>query len=290
MTNKLLIITDIDDNCAATPRGLHLAEEMDLEPEVVAFTYMDIKRLKVDRETGANIKRQLMAERKASIGERLVNLKGEKHGVKNQVVWAEDIASWVNKRVADGSYVAVVKTRHKSESLTHTSTDWQLLRNCPAPVLLVNKKKWKKGSTILATVDLDATSRAKQQLNLDVILEARHYAEVLNMDLKVLCVLDVPTLLSDLDLIDPKTWAKERKKELLPVMEQLAADSGLPTGTFAFKRGPVAKTIVSEASALKAQLVVMGTVGRKGVKAQVIGNTAEAVLGLLRTDTLTLKP
>jgi universal stress protein E len=52
----------------------------------------------------------------------------------------------------------------------------------------------------------------------------------------------------------------------------------------------VAQTIVSEAAALKAQLVVMGTVGRKGVKAQVIGNTAEAVLGLLKTDTLTLKP
>jgi universal stress protein E len=52
----------------------------------------------------------------------------------------------------------------------------------------------------------------------------------------------------------------------------------------------VAKTIVSEAADKKAQLVVMGTVGRRGVRAQVLGNTAEEVLGLLRADTLTLKP
>jgi len=36
--------------------------------------------------------------------------------------------------------------------------------------------------------------------------------------------------------------------------------------------------------------VVMGTVGRRGVKAKLLGNTAEDVLSLLRMDTLTLKP
>ena len=44
------------------------------------------------------------------------------------------------------------------------------------------------------------------------------------------------------------------------------------------------------AAELKAQLVVMGTVGRRGVRAQVLGNTAEEALQLLKTDTLTLKP
>jgi universal stress protein E len=34
----------------------------------------------------------------------------------------------------------------------------------------------------------------------------------------------------------------------------------------------------------------MGTVGRRGVRAQVLGNTAEEALQLLKTDTLTLKP
>ncbi len=290
MSSKILIIADIEDNCAATARGLHLAEEMGLDAEVVAFTYTNLRRLKVDKATGAAVKQQLVNERRASIDRRLAKQLGESHGVKVHVVWSEDIYTWVNKRVAGGDYVSVVKSRHRSESLAHISTDWHLLRECPIPVLLVNRKTWKKGATILATVDLDATSKSKQKLNQEVVLEARHYAEVLNMPLQVLCVLDVPTLLADLDLIDPKTYAKQRHEELLPVMADLADKTGLPTKAFTFKRGPVAQTIVSEAAELKAQLVVMGTVGRKGVKAQVIGNTAEAVLGLLKTDTLTLKP
>lgn len=290
MSSKILIIADIEDNCLATARGLHLAEEMGLEVEVVAFTYTDLRRLKVDKEAGAAIKQQLIKERKASIERRLSLRLGEQHGVKIHVVWSETIDTWITKRASSGDYVAVVKSRHRSESLGHVSTDWHLLRDCSAPVLLVNRKTWKKGATVLATVDLDTPSKAKQKLNEEVVLEARHYAELFNVDVKVLCVLDVPTLLVDLDLIDPKTYAKQRHDELVPVMEALAKKTGLPAKAFSFKRGPVAQTIVSEAAASKAQLVVMGTVGRKGMKAQVIGNTAETVLGLLKTDTLTLKP
>lgn len=290
MSNKLLIIADIEDKCAASARGLQLADEMDLIPEVVAFTHTDIKRLKVDKDSGAAIKAQLMAERRSTITQRINKLAGDNNGIKINIVWAESIHEWISKRVAGGDYMVVVKSRHKSESFGHTSTDWHLLRTCPVPVLLVNKKRWTKDASILATVDLGATGKTKQKLNLDVVLEARHYAEVLNMELKVLCVLEVPTLLSDLDLVDPKTYAQERQKMQLPVMQELADQSGLPTSAFVFKRGPVAKTIVSEAANNKAQLVVMGSVGRKGVKAQLIGNEAERVLGLLKTDTLTLKP
>jgi universal stress protein E len=172
----------------------------------------------------------------------------------------------------------------------YTSTDWHLLRECEAPVLLVSRQKWKKGSAIMATVDLEATARAKQSLNAEVITAARHYAEMLQVDLSVLCVIDVPTLLVDLDLIDAETYAKKRIKELQPALAALAKKTGLPVSKFKLKRGPVAKTIVSEAAESKAQLVVMGTVGRRGVRAQLLGNTVEEALQLLKTDTLTLKP
>ena len=286
---KLLIIADIDDKDAATPRGLKLAEEMDLQPEVVAFTFADLKRLRVDKEQAAHIKKQLIAERKASLEAKVARHTAEPKRVKQQVVWAEDIHSWINKRAADG-YAAVVKSRHQSESLGHTPTDWHLLRECPAPVLLVGKKKWKKSAPILATVDLDASSRAKQKLNVDVVLEARHYAEILDTELIVLSVVEVPTLLADLDLVDSKSYAKKRQAELEPALIALAEEAGLPRSNFQFKRGPAAKTIVSEACKLKAQLVVLGTVGRKGMTAKLMGNTVEEVLQLLKIDTLTLKP
>ena len=287
--SKLLIVADIEAACSATPRGLQLAELMDLQPEVVAFVYADLKRLKLGRADSASVKKQLLDQRRESVKAQVEKLAGRNQQVKVSVVWAEDIHSWIIKR-ARGDYAAVIKTRHPSESFGHTSTDWHLLRECSAPVLLVNKRKWKKGGLIMATVDLDAKTKTKQTLNVDVVMTARHYAEMLQTELAVLCVIDVPTFLADLDLIDPRSYAKERKQELQPVVEALAERTGLPLSRFQLKRGPVAKTIVSEAADKKAQLVVMGTVGRRGVRAQVLGNTVEEALGLLRTDTLTLKP
>ena len=287
--NKLLIIADIEDACAAIPRGLALAKEMDLEPEVVAFTWTNIRRLKVDTAASAAIKKQLIAERKSTVDARIAKYAGDENNVKRQVVWAEDIHEWIIKR-ATADYAAVVKSRHQSKSLGHTPTDWHLLRECPVPVLLVGKKKWKKSAPILASVDLDAVSTTKQKLNVDVILEARHYAEIFNTQLHVLCVIDVPAVLAELDIVDAKSYAKKRQLELEPQVLALAKKTGLPRAAFKMKRGPVAKTICSEANALKAQLLVMGTVGRKGLKAKIVGNTAESVLQLLNSDTLTIKP
>jgi len=287
--SNLLIIADIDDKCLATPRGLQLAEAMDLKPEIVAFVFTDLKRLKLDPKAKAAIKKQIIAERRNTLIKRVEKYAGSAHGVKISVIWSEDVAPWICKRASD-DYAAIVKTRHQSESIGHLSTDWQLLREAPVPLLLVSDKKFKKNAVIMATVDLDASSREKQNLNVEVLITARHYAEMLEAELTVLCVIDVPTILSDLDLVDPKTYAKNRQWELQPVVEKLAKDSGLPLSVFKLKRGPVAKTIVSEANAKRARLVVMGTVGRRGVKAKLLGNTAEDVLSLLRMDTLTLKP
>ena len=44
------------------------------------------------------------------------------------------------------------------------------------------------------------------------------------------------------------------------------------------------------AARVGAQIVVMGTVGRKGVKARLLGNTAERVLRHIKTDVLAIKP
>ncbi len=73
-------------------------------------------------------------------------------------------------------------------------------------------------------------------------------------------------------------------------MKRLSAEYDIPEKNFRLKQGPAAKVITSEAARLKAQLVVMGTVARTGVRAKLIGNTAEQVLARLKTDVLAIKP
>ena len=64
----------------------------------------------------------------------------------------------------------------------------------------------------------------------------------------------------------------------------------MPVKSFHIKRGPVEKVITSRAAKVRAQVVVMGTVARKGVKARLLGNTAEKVLRHMKTDVLAIKP
>lgn len=286
---KLLVIADLDDDCCATPRGLELAHKLGHSTEVVAFTYTSLAGLKMGKDRQAEVKEQLLAAREQAVQARIDKYARDGQKVSLKVMWLKDIHPWIIKRAA-GGYEAVVKTRHRSESMLYTSTDWHLLRDCPAPVLIVAQSKWARTKPVLAAIDLGATSAQKRKLNHAIIIRARALAQALDTELKIVSAIEIPTLLSDLDLVEPLAYLREHKAAMQPHLKELAEAHDLPAALFKIKRGPVAKVISSEAARIRAQIVVMGTVGRKGVKARLIGNTAESVLRLLRTDVLALKP
>jgi universal stress protein E len=287
---KLLIIADIKDKCFATPRGVELASRLGLEVEVVAFIYAPLKGLKINAAEQAELRKRLLAERETSVQARIDKYRKPDQKIKLKVVWEKDIHRWVTRRCTDRAYAAVVKTGHRSESLVHTSADWQLLRECPAPVLIVAEKRWHRVRPVLACLDLGSTVATKRKLNHKVLECARDLAAALDVELEIVTAIEVPTLLADLDLVDPTAYAREARQGMQPHIRELAHAHGIPESEFYCKRGPVEKVIASQAAKVHAQLVVLGTVGRKGVKARLIGNTAEQVLRHLKTDVLAIKP
>jgi universal stress protein E len=288
---KVLIVADQDDKqYFATPRGLELADKLGHEVEVVAFIYAPLTRLKIRASEQAALKERLLEERREQVQTRIDKYSAADQKVKLKVVWEKDIAKWIIARCSGREYEAVVKTGHRTESLVYTPTDWQLLRSCPTPVLLVCDRKWHKTKPVLAAVDLSSQSRAKLKLNHKIVATAMLIAAALEAELKIIAAIEIPTVLADMDVIDPGQYVREAKEAMEPHIHALALAHGLPVQAFRAKRGPAEKVITSDAAAVKAQLVVMGTVARKGVKARLMGNTAERVLSHLRTDVLTLKP
>lgn len=287
---KILIIADIESKCFATPRGLELAARLGHSVDVVAFTYAPLKQLKVKASEQGEIKQRLMSERKETVQARIDKWSkpGQKASLK--VVWEKNIHSWVNKQCAGDKYLAVIKTGNRTESLVHTPTDWQLLRECPVPVFLVAENKWHRTKPILVTLDLSTSLAEKKKLNHKVLGAAKWLAETLGVQLEIICAIEIPTLLSDLDLVDPIAYVKDARAAMQPQIDKLAAAHDIPVKAFHYKRGPVEKVITSRAAKVRAQMVVMGTVGRKGVKARLLGNTAEKVLQHMKTDVLAIKP
>lgn len=285
---KMLVIADIKDSCVATPRGLQLAHKLGHSVEVVAFTYVPLARMKLSATEQKSMKRRLLDLREKAVRARIDKFVQPGQKVSLKVVWEKDIHDWVLKRT-NRSLEMVVKTGRRTESFTYTSTDWQLLRECPCPVLIVAEKKWHRARPILAALDLGSNVKEKIQLNHQIIATAKVMAEAMDTELKLMCAIEIPTLLADLDLVDPVAYVNEAKEGMRPHIIELASTHKLPESAFRVKRGPVEKVIASDAAKQRAQLVVMGTVGRRGVKARLMGNTAELVLRHLKTDVLALK-
>jgi len=287
---KILIIADLKDKCFATPRGLQLAAKLGQDIDVVAFTYAPLKRLKVKAAEQADIRARLLAERENEVQGRIDKYKQPGQKVALKVVWEKDIDRWITRQCAGDKYSGVVKTGNRSETLVHTSTDWQLLRECPAPLLLVAEKKWHRAKPVLVTLDLSSEIATKRKLNDKVLGTAKGLAAALGVELEIITAIEIPTLLSDLDLVDPHAYVREAKETMKPQIRKLAAAHDIPEKAFHCKRGPVEKVITSHAAKVRAQVVVMGTVARKGVKARLLGNTAEKVLRHMKTDVLAIKP
>jgi universal stress protein E len=64
----------------------------------------------------------------------------------------------------------------------------------------------------------------------------------------------------------------------------------VPVGPWHLLKGEPGDVIAEFAEAKKADLIVMGTVGRTGLAGFIVGNTAETILGAVRCSVIAVKP
>lgn len=185
--------------------------------------------------------------------------------------------------------------------------DMQLLRKCPCPVWLMARDAPARLSCVLCAVDVDQEGRlmeATEAFNLDIGVCAAGFAQQHGAALHLAHFWDAPGE----SLI--RTWSDHPDEVSLRYVEaeasrhhgamgllrealtaRLGADSARALSPeFHVRRGMADSGIPALANELKADLVVMGTVGRTGVAGLVVGNTAETILEQLQCSILALKP
>lgn len=205
-------------------------------------------------------------------------------------VWTKDVGTWVRDNVTPKDWDLLVKSAHRSESLLYTPTDWRLLRESPVPVLVARDRLRKRPGRVLATIDLDTDQPVQKALNRRVLAAAAAAAERIGAALHVVYAIPVSTLAQDLDLVDSRALERRTAKRLAGQVAALAEECGLPPDRISIKAGPPERVVDGVASRLKVALVVMGTIGRKGLKGRLLGNTAEKVLHANRSNLLALRP
>lgn len=126
---------------------------------------------------------------------------------------------------------------------------------------------------ILVPIELDDT--AAQVLDYAVTLAAR-----LDARLHVVHAVPWPLLGAEVPIAVTETAMDEVMAREQKAFENLVAahTARLPVGTAALKKGDARTVILATALELEADLIVMGTHGRRGVSRLMLGSVAESVV------------
>ena len=173
-------------------------------------------------------------------------------------------------------------------------TDWELLRTCPVPVLIVKSPRMWQRPRVLAAIDPlhafakpagldDAVLEAAAQVS--VALQGRLHAMHAYTHLPNTTTQIIGTSASVASKIAAATESQAKQ-----AFERALRKTRIPRSRRHLQLGPAVEAIPRTARALRAGIVVMGVVSRSGLRRVVIGNTAERVLGDLPCDVLAVKP
>lgn len=292
LTDVLVIADREDRQQNALRAALDLVRGTPARIQLVGFVHdatADNPNL-MSATAGRRLQAAMLKDKRSWLEEAAQRVARQEASITVTVVWSKDISAWVNENVSAKTCDLIVKSGNRSENVLYTPTDWQLLRAAPVPVLVARDKLRKRPSRILATIDLGTSEASQKALNKRVLQAAAAVAGQLGAELHVVYAIPVSALAQDLDLVDSRALERRTRRKLAREIDELAADYGLPAARIVVRAGPPERVVDGVASKLKVALVVMGTIGRKGLKGRLLGNTAEKVLHANRSNLLALRP
>lgn len=212
------------------------------------------------------------------------------------------VVEWCNRSyesiihyTIDNNIDLVVKATKRHDDLVSvifTPTDWHLLRKSPSPVLLVKDHDWPEDGEIIAAINVGTEDKAHAQLNEKITVIADDYANLLSGNVNLVNSFSSTPLNIAIEVpeFDPEQYYNAVKNHHHDEMVKHATKYGIDESRCFVKEGVPEKVIPQLAKEKDAELVIIGTVGRTGFSAALIGNTAEHVIDELHCDVLAVKP
>jgi universal stress protein E len=212
-----------------------------------------------------------------------------------KVVWHNRPYESIIYEVIDKGYDLIVKGTQQHgilKSVIFTPTDWHIMRKAPVPVLLVKEHDWPIGGKILAALNVGVDIVEHQSLNQQITHHALQFASLLKSEVHLVnSYPGTPTnIVIEIPEFDPTHYNQTIRDHHVDAMQHHALQHNIAANKCHVEEGLPEVVIPKYAQQLDAELVVLGTVGRQGISAALIGNTAEHVIDKLNCDVLTIKP
>ena len=176
------------------------------------------------------------------------------------------------------------------------NTDWELIRHCPQPLLLLKGGRRYDAANVLVAVDPFHAADKPASLDRALVASGQRTASALGGTLHLVhawmpLAASLPTVASaPTPVYLPRDVEAGHEKQVRKAFDRLASRAGAKPAARHLVEGPVQGAIESAARRTRASIVVMGAISRRGLRRLFIGNTAERLLGHLDCDVLVVKP
>ena len=279
MKKLVIVINDEDeDELMAVQKARQIADSFQLEVEVVRFI----------PQASSDTEKQSATQ---SIHELTQSVYSDRPDATSQVAATDSIPQWMAEHFADNEDTLVVITgHHRSQRMFHTPTDWSLIRQLHCPVMINCDHKWKSRPNVMVALDLSTDAPSHRELNALALRWARQWESTHDCQLHAMYCVPIPAPLLEFDIVERHEYQRSHDPEAKDKLIALLNEHDMSQVTPHIEAGTPEKSISSLAGKLKADLVIMGGVGREGIQRLLHHNTTEKVLHYLRTDLLVVRP
>ena len=300
--NILVVLNPENDKQYALARAVRLVKEQKSEVPVKITVFLAAYDLSYEisallsAEEREELHRGVIAQRQKEIQPYLEKCADPMIEFRPIVVWSSNEAEAISAEVEKNNYDLVVKYTKEEESLTSlifTPMDWQLLRKCPTPMLVVRDGDWKHQRRILVAVNVSGDEDYHEAFNKSLVSLSIDLADNLERGNIHLVSAYPPTPINmaiDLPEFHTSEYTNGIRGQYLINMKALRQSFGIDEDHTHVREGFPEDVIPDVAKELEAELVVLGTLGRTGLSAALLGNTAEHVISKLSCNLLAIKP
>ena len=192
--------------------------------------------------------------------------------------------------------IATTRGRRFGARLLLRNTDWELIRHCPVPLLIVKSPRAYRRPAVLAAVDPFHAHARPADLDARLLETGGAMARLLHGSLQVfhaywplVTVQPVVAATAPLVMLSPEA-EDAHTLQVMRAIGELVDKAGVPRSRCHIRMGEVADQLSAFARRSRTAVVVMGAVSRSAIKRFFVGNAAGRTLDRLNCDVLVVKP
>jgi len=300
-SERVLIVVDPtrEDEQACLKRGVWLAKHQDLGVDLLICDYEP--QLSSDLVLGspelASFLKTSMKKNFDVLEKMAEHLRQAGLDVAVNSLWDNPLDEGIIRHVMKTKPAFVVKEthyHHKFGRALFSNTDWNLVRQCPAPLWLAKQHPWPDNATIVASIDPTNHGDKHADLDKQILKTASTLAQQTGCDLHAfhsyISPASNPAIAVAVAAIYDESIEKNTEITHRKSVNELLENYPISQENVHIELGYADRLLPELVINIDAGLVVMGSVARNALQRVFLGSTVEKVLDKLSCDLLVVKP